>query len=97
METVVRLLPATLSIDRSQFIHGIPESDASRAFLKADLPGCAGEQSFERVAALLGRRGDPDGAHHYRRLDQRAVESRAWIWTRPRETGIALHDDDLRV
>ncbi|MCP3470251.1 DUF2721 domain-containing protein [Bradyrhizobium sp. CCGUVB1N3] len=25
-------------IDRSQFIHGIPESDASRSFLKADLP-----------------------------------------------------------
>jgi uncharacterized protein DUF2721 len=36
-------------IDRSQFIHGIPESDSSRSFLKADLPRLRGR------AALLNR------------------------------------------
>ena len=36
-------------IDRAQFIHGISESDASRAFLKADLP------RLRRRAALLNR------------------------------------------
>ncbi|NGX97895.1 MAG: DUF2721 domain-containing protein [Candidatus Afipia apatlaquensis] len=36
-------------IDRSQFIHGIPESDTSRMFLKADLP------RLRRRAALLNR------------------------------------------
>ena len=36
-------------IDRAQFIHGIPENDASRSFLKADLP------RLRRRAALLNR------------------------------------------
>jgi hypothetical protein len=36
-------------IDRSQFIHAIPDGDASRAFLKADLP------RLRRRAALLNR------------------------------------------
>src|SRR3974390_3032704 len=36
-------------IDRSQFIHSIPEDDASKAFLKADLP------RLKRRAALLNR------------------------------------------
>jgi hypothetical protein len=36
-------------IDRSQFIHGIPESDSSKSFLKADLP------RLRRRAALLNR------------------------------------------
>lgn len=36
-------------IDRSQFIHGIPEGDGSRAFLKTDLP------RLRRRAALLNR------------------------------------------
>jgi hypothetical protein len=36
-------------IDRSQFIHGIPEGDSSRTFLKGDLP------RLRRRAALLNR------------------------------------------
>ncbi len=36
-------------IDRAQFIHGIPESDTSRLFLKSDLP------RLRRQAALLNR------------------------------------------
>ena len=36
-------------IDRAQFIHGIPENDTSRSFLKADLP------RLKRRAALLNR------------------------------------------
>lgn len=36
-------------IDRSQFVHAIPDDDASRAFLKADLP------RLRRRAALLNR------------------------------------------
>lgn len=36
-------------IDRSQFIHGIPENDASKSFLKTDLP------RLRRRAALLNR------------------------------------------
>jgi len=36
-------------IDRSQFIHGIPESEASRSYLKADLP------RLRRRAKLLHR------------------------------------------
>jgi len=36
-------------IDRSQFIHGIPESDAARSFLKADLP------RLRRRAEILNR------------------------------------------
>ncbi|TWA99347.1 DUF2721 domain-containing protein [Bradyrhizobium stylosanthis] len=36
-------------IDRSLFIHGIPESDATKSFLKADLP------RLRRRAALLNR------------------------------------------
>jgi hypothetical protein len=36
-------------IDRSQFIHGIAESDSSRSFLKDDLP------RLRRRAALLNR------------------------------------------
>lgn len=36
-------------IDRAQLIHGIPEGDVSRAFLKADLP------RLQRRAALLNR------------------------------------------
>lgn len=36
-------------IDRAQFIHGIAEGDASRSFLKADLP------RLRRRAALLSR------------------------------------------
>lgn len=36
-------------IDRSQFIHGIPEADASRSYLKADLP------RLRQRAALLNR------------------------------------------
>lgn len=36
-------------IDRSQFIHAIPDEDTARAFLKADLP------RLRRRAALLNR------------------------------------------
>lgn len=36
-------------IDRSQFIHGLPEGDVSRSFLKADLP------RLRRRAMLLNR------------------------------------------
>ena len=36
-------------IDRSQFIHGIPENDSAKSFLKADLP------RLKRRAALLNR------------------------------------------
>lgn len=36
-------------IDRSLFIHGIPESDASKSFLKADLP------RLRQRAAILNR------------------------------------------
>ena len=36
-------------IDRAQFIHSIPENDASRSFLKSDLP------RLRRRAALLNR------------------------------------------
>ena len=36
-------------IDRLQFIHGIPENDSSKSFLKADLP------RLRRRAALLNR------------------------------------------
>src|SRR5579871_620333 len=36
-------------IDRAQFIHGIPENDTSRSFLKSDLP------RLRRRAALLNR------------------------------------------
>ncbi|WP_439374355.1 DUF2721 domain-containing protein [Bradyrhizobium sp. PMVTL-01] len=36
-------------IDRSQFIHGIPASDATKAFLKADLP------RLRKRARLLNR------------------------------------------
>ena len=36
-------------IDRSQFIHGIPEHDASKSFLKTDLP------RLRRRATLLNR------------------------------------------
>lgn len=36
-------------IDRSQFIHGIPDDDSSRSFLKADLP------RLRQRAALLNR------------------------------------------
>ncbi len=36
-------------IDRAQFIHGIPENDTSRSFLKYDLP------RLRRRAALLNR------------------------------------------
>ena len=36
-------------IDRSQFIHGISESDSSKSFLKSDLP------RLRRRAALLNR------------------------------------------
>jgi hypothetical protein len=36
-------------IDRSQFIHGIPDSDAGRSFLKADLP------QLRRRAEILNR------------------------------------------
>lgn len=36
-------------IDRSQFIHGIQENDAAKAFLKSDLP------RLQRRAALLNR------------------------------------------
>ncbi len=36
-------------IDRSQFLHAIPENDASKSFLKADLP------RLRRRAALLNR------------------------------------------
>lgn len=36
-------------IDRSQFIHGIPESDDGRSFLKADLP------RLRRRAEILNR------------------------------------------
>ena len=36
-------------IDRSQFIHGIPENDAGRSYLKTDLP------RLRRRAALLNR------------------------------------------
>jgi hypothetical protein len=36
-------------IDRSQFIHAIPDSDASRSFLKADLP------RLRRRAEILNR------------------------------------------
>ncbi|WP_245475074.1 DUF2721 domain-containing protein [Bradyrhizobium sp. Leo121] len=36
-------------IDRAQFIHGIPDDDSSKSFLKADLP------RLKRRAALLNR------------------------------------------
>jgi hypothetical protein len=69
-------------IDRSQFIHGIPESDSSKSFLKADLP------RLRRRAALLNR------SLFCAILSLMFCIS---LVDMARETRIALHDNDLRA
>ena len=70
-------------IDRPQFIHGIPENDAAKAFLKSDLP------RPQRRANLLNR------ALSYAIAS--AILTALIIVPLMREIMIALHDNDLPV